>query len=135
MLKTGLFRSKLQQKFILNQLAHSSFALIAIIKKDNTFELGETIDAKVNGRQVKGIVIGKYNIKSARFIVKWSGFDDVEKWVSFALRDNSDEQNLVIYLIRLSEITDVIAGKRASRTLQSGKEARKKRTNLAPEEG
>ena len=127
MLKTGLFRSKLQQKFILNQLSHSSFALIAIIKKDNTFELGDTISTEVNGSQVKGIVIGKYSIKSARFIVKWSGFDDVEKWINFALRENHNEQGLVIYLLRLSAITAVI------KQTTSRKEVRKKRTKLAPE--
>ncbi len=55
MSKTGLFRSKLQQKFILNQLARSSFALIAVIKEDNAFELGEVINTAVDGREVKGI--------------------------------------------------------------------------------
>ncbi len=112
MSKTGLFRSKLQQKFILNQLAHSSFALIAVIKEDNAFELGEVINTAVDGREVKGIVIGKYSIKSAKFIVKWSGFDDVEKWISSALRENNNKQGLVIYLIRLSAITAVINKKR-----------------------
>jgi len=129
MLKTELFRSKQQQKFILNQLAHSSFALIAIIKKDNTFELGEVINTAVDGRKVKGIVIGKYSIKSAKFIVKWSGFDDVEKWISFALRENHNKQDLVIYLIRLSAITAVIK-QTTSRTIQSGR-SQKKRKNLA----
>jgi len=61
---------------------------------------------------VKGVVIGKYSIKSAKFIVKWSGFDDVEKWISSALRENHNKQGLVIYLIRLSEITAVIKKKR-----------------------
>jgi len=125
MLKTGLFKSKLQQKFVLNQLSRSSFALIAVIKKDNTFELGEPINTTVNGRQVKGIVIGKYSIKSAKFIVKWSGFDNVEKWVNFALRENRNRQDLVIYLLRLSAITAVI------KQTQSEKKVRKKENEPA----